>query len=615
MQSNGYRRQSTPKGRGLAPTTPNGWLVLTLLICVLALLALGEVPLRLGSSMALSISPDGLAAARPAPEPFPRSPDRLLQDLELVYGPGAKAFDTAAFLADRPQLLPGSPETAGAAVEGVARRHSIDPRLLLALLGLDDRPVAATVGDRAARIAVWLADGYYGLQYRDEADLVFADGQRRLGPVEGGLAHFAVARYLARLGGADGQAERQSRFAATYTDFFGPATSLDPPLPEDLSQPRLLLPWAEGQRWHYTGGPHGAWGVASAWGAIDFAPPSLVGCQAAPEWVLAAAPGLVTWSQDGLVLVDLDGDGNEGTGWVMAYLHMAGQGRAELGQWLEAGDPVGHPSCEGGVADGAHLHLARRYNGEWLPASGGPAPLELSAWTFRSLGGEYDGSMLHAELGTRMAVTSRRGGETAVLSDNGPISWAELAADWRALQVRARSAYSTRDDVTPDAQPVALALALPEASGGASAAASIALRLSLEGRQSAATPLVIGLSQDGEALVVLMARTDAHGDTGPILLPPSVRGRFDLIVRVPGFAPAYAMDLDLGAAAIEIDLSAGGRSRLGSGELNGDDVVDRRDILAWLGHWRAGRDLADLNGDGRGTIGDLWRLLRNLARD
>jgi hypothetical protein len=31
------------------------------------------------------------------------------------------------------------------------------------------------------------------------------------------------------------------------------------------------------------------------------------------------------------------------------------------------GDPVGYPSCEGGTANGTHIHIARKYNGEWIP--------------------------------------------------------------------------------------------------------------------------------------------------------------------------------------------------------------------------------------------------------
>ncbi len=73
--------------------------------------------------------------------------------------------------------------------------------------------------------------------------------------------------------------------------------------------------------------------------------------------------------------MDLDGDGNEETGWVIVYLHIATEGRVPVGTWLAQGDKIGHPSCEGGKSTGSHLHIVRKYNGEWVPADGPPMPL------------------------------------------------------------------------------------------------------------------------------------------------------------------------------------------------------------------------------------------------
>ena len=61
---------------------------------------------------------------------------------------------------------------------------------------------------------------------------------------------------------------------------------------------------------------------------------------------------MVVRSQRGAVALDLDGDGNEGTGWVLLYMHMTPEGRAGVGTWLNTDDPLGHPSCEGGVSTG-----------------------------------------------------------------------------------------------------------------------------------------------------------------------------------------------------------------------------------------------------------------------
>jgi hypothetical protein len=49
------------------------------------------------------------------------------------------------------------------------------------------------------------------------------------------------------------------------------------------------------------------------------------------------------------------------------------------GTLVEQGDALGHPSCEGGRSTGKHVHLARKYNGEWIAADG-PIPFVLSGW-------------------------------------------------------------------------------------------------------------------------------------------------------------------------------------------------------------------------------------------
>jgi hypothetical protein len=148
--------------------------------------------------------------------------------------------------------------------------------------------------------------------------------------------------------------------------------------------------------WYYTGGPHGGWNDGSAWAAVDFVPDEgYLGCQVASSWERASAAGLVVYSQDGEVLIDLDGDGHEQTGWILFYLHVASDGRVPVDTHVKQGDPVGHPSCEGGFSESAHLHFARRYNGEWIAADG-PLPLVLSGWQFYSSGAQYDGTAVRA---------------------------------------------------------------------------------------------------------------------------------------------------------------------------------------------------------------------------
>jgi hypothetical protein len=57
---------------------------------------------------------------------------------------------------------------------------------------------------------------------------------------------------------------------------------------------------------------------------------------------------------------------------------------------VRAGDRIGHPSCEGGVTTGTHLHLARKYNGQWIPADG-DLPFVMDGWVSSGAGWPYDG--------------------------------------------------------------------------------------------------------------------------------------------------------------------------------------------------------------------------------
>jgi hypothetical protein len=85
-------------------------------------------------------------------------------------------------------------------------------------------------------------------------------------------------------------------------------------------------------------------------------------------------------------------DGLEQTGWALLYMHIESRDRVQPGVYLHAGDRIGHPSCEGGVSSGTHVHLARRYNGEWIPADQ-QTPFVLDGWISRGNGVLYDGSL------------------------------------------------------------------------------------------------------------------------------------------------------------------------------------------------------------------------------
>ncbi|MFZ3069754.1 MAG: peptidoglycan DD-metalloendopeptidase family protein, partial [Anaerolineaceae bacterium] len=143
--------------------------------------------------------------------------------------------------------------------------------------------------------------------------------------------------------------------------------------------------------------------------ALDFAPPSdATGCLPNSHWVVASTAGLVVRSENGLVVVDVDGDGKEQTGWNIIYLHIGTTQRVPVGTWVEVGDRIGHPSCEGGISTGTHLHIARKYNGEWVPAEG-PLSFVLSGWKAKAGSVVYSGWLINGD----QIIRSNKSGATA----------------------------------------------------------------------------------------------------------------------------------------------------------------------------------------------------------
>ena len=60
---------------------------------------------------------------------------------------------------------------------------------------------------------------------------------------------------------------------------------------------------------------------------------------------------------------------------------------------MKAGDPIGLPSCEGGKTTGTHIHIARKYNGEWMAASGA-VPFDLEGWVAVNGNQAYQGQLV-----------------------------------------------------------------------------------------------------------------------------------------------------------------------------------------------------------------------------
>ncbi len=349
---------------------------------------------------------------------------RLLPDSEFVDGPAYVDFDLAAFCAQQGGYINEYYENVGGQVlsgpEIVLRtvqHFSIGPRLLLAVLELksgwvtDPSPEGAALaypmGRRGSgwelfsRQLEWAADklnkGYYDWRGRGMSPVLWDDETATqyaptLNAATAGLQYF-LSLNTTQSDWETWVGEGPESFAATYERLFGDAAeyAIEPLVPEDTPLPTLSLPWSEGDLWYYTGGPHGGWGDGSGWAALDFVPDEgYLGCQVASSFATAAAPGLVIHSQDGEVIIDLDEDGHQETGWVLFYLHVANKDRIPVGSRVERGDPIGHPSCEGGFAQSTHLHFARLFNGEWIAADG-PLPLVMSGWQFYSSDTAYEG--------------------------------------------------------------------------------------------------------------------------------------------------------------------------------------------------------------------------------
>jgi murein DD-endopeptidase MepM/ murein hydrolase activator NlpD len=243
--------------------------------------------------------------------------------------------------------------------------------------------------------------GYYGWRTGTITEITFSDGTKlRLDPTLN-AGTVALMYYFSRQHSLNEWLrimDQTSGFASYYQSMFGdPWTRADrigPLFPPAISQPEMDLPFETRSPWAFTGGPHAAWEHDGPLAALDFAPATeKTGCGVAQQWVLAAAPGLVVRSGHGIVVVDLDGDGSEQTGWNILYMHVANRDRMAKGQWVEKNDPIGHASCEGGISTGTHMHIARKYNGEWIAADG-PISFVLSGWTAVSGEKPYEGSLI-----------------------------------------------------------------------------------------------------------------------------------------------------------------------------------------------------------------------------
>ncbi len=407
----------------------------------------GVTPEQITSAAPLTadgLLPTGLALQMPMPFPPSAYPNALLPDSEIVYGPTTVDFDLAAYvntaggyLAGYTEMVDNETLTGAQIIQKVATETSTNPRLLLAVLEYrsgwvhgqprNPRPqfpigfeVDAYQGlaKELSLTVRFLSQGYYGWRDGSLLELEFVNGSKVLISPQLNAGTVAVQHLFSRL--LDQPAWEQALYGPdgvvqTYTTMFGDpwqrAAAAGPLFPDGVQPPELTLPFASGEAWSLTGGAHLAWGVGSPRGAIDLAP--VTGekpCVVSRAWALAAAPGVVVRSARAGVALDLDGDGLEQTGMVLFYYHMASKERVPAGTVLPQDGRIGHPSCEGTRATGTHLHLARKYNGEWLPLDG-TIPFVMSGWTAHAGKRPYEGILTRGD----QVVTAYPDGERGAL--------------------------------------------------------------------------------------------------------------------------------------------------------------------------------------------------------
>jgi len=348
---------------------------------------------------------------------------KIIPDSELIYGPLSSLLDVNAYvqkaggyLAYYSQDVNGETLNGAQVVVKVAHNYSVNPRLLLALLEYrsqwvtNPNPAPSTtytpIGyvdefhQELYRQLTWSADmlnqGFYSWKAGKVQTWNLVDGsqivpQPGINPGTAGVQHLFSKLDDQTTWAID---TGPNGLFATYTQMFGYPFdwAIEPLLPSGLTQPKMALPFESGKVWYFTGGAHAGWDQGSPWAALDFAPPDgLIGCGSTEAWVTASAPGVILRADNGAVVEDLDSDGLEQTGWTLLYMHVEARDRVQPGAIVKTGDKIGHPSCEGGLSNATHVHLARRYNGLWLSAADPQLPFILDDYVASGSSVEYDG--------------------------------------------------------------------------------------------------------------------------------------------------------------------------------------------------------------------------------
>jgi LysM repeat protein len=350
---------------------------------------------------------------------------QIIPDCLFPNGPAQSDFDVVQFVNNQPgwfkyySAYTGSKtRQGGELIDYISTNFSVSPKILLAIMeyqsGALSNPVALDEEDdlyplgfedylhvgmynQLLLVANNLNNGYYGWRSGHLREYDQADGALVVPDPWQNAASIALQYYFAQVmsGEVYNNAIHGNGFVQTYEELFGDAWSAcEAHIPGSLVQPNLILPFEDDKPWAYTGGPHTGWGEGEPFAAVDFAPPNIEGgCVPTDLYATAVADGLIVRKGIAAAALDLDGDGDEKTGWVIFYLHLATDSIPPVGTYLHQGDRIGLPSCEGGRATGTHVHIARKYNGEWMMADSA-IPLTLDGWVAENGDEAYDGYLV-----------------------------------------------------------------------------------------------------------------------------------------------------------------------------------------------------------------------------
>nr|MDQ5826229.1 peptidoglycan DD-metalloendopeptidase family protein [Chloroflexota bacterium] len=161
--------------------------------------------------------------------------------------------------------------------------------------------------------------------------------------------------------------------------------------PEGDGSAQLGLPWATGETWVLTGGPHrNDSSLNESWSSLDFG--------------RAGNQGQVRAARDGIAYRDCNNFVriNHSDGWQTGYYHLSNIAVSH-GQSVSRGTYLGDISTGvgcGGWASGPHQHFSLRFNGAKQSIIG----RDIGGWTVENTSSEYSGCMI--KNGNRQCASS-----------------------------------------------------------------------------------------------------------------------------------------------------------------------------------------------------------------